>query len=333
MFTHQNPSVWADLGMILWAAGLKATAAWTISTETEAAGLKKGNYVQGTVCLVLRKRTADEPGFLDEVYPLVEDEVKRQIASMQALDEDGEPNFNDADYQLAAYAAALKVLTQYGTLDGRTSNMKCLPCGPGTRRATFRQSSNALSVLPATCLSREAWRIHGVIFPLWNGTTCEPLTLRAGVSAEKACMKNWPVDLASTDINGPFSRATRPTAPACIPQAVLPVQGLSTRRRDYEWTPFSPRSCRYRNASSLCIVTTTPFVIRYQGDEHNKQQSGAWPTIPAGHFWPRILGLPRRFIALLEWLAALGNAESMNEWSTDSEAARILAGRLRNDHV
>ena len=75
--------------------------------------------MQGTVCLVLRKRVGDEPGFLDEVYPLVEDEVKRQIASMQALDEDGEPNFNDADYQLAAYAAALKVLTQYGNLDGR----------------------------------------------------------------------------------------------------------------------------------------------------------------------------------------------------------------------
>jgi hypothetical protein len=115
----KDPAVWADLGMILWAAGLKATAAWTISTETEAAGIKKGNYVQGTVCLVLRKRTASEPGFLDEVYPLVEDEVKRQIASMQALDEDGEPNFNDADYQLAAYAAALKVLTQYGNLDGK----------------------------------------------------------------------------------------------------------------------------------------------------------------------------------------------------------------------
>ena len=119
MFTHQDPAVWADLGMILWAAGLKATAAWTISTETEAAGIKKGNYVQGTVCLVLRKRVSSEPGFLDEVYPLVEDEVKRQISSMQALDEGGEPNFNDADYQLAAYAAALKVLTQYGNLDGR----------------------------------------------------------------------------------------------------------------------------------------------------------------------------------------------------------------------
>jgi putative DNA methylase len=38
-------------------------------------------------------------------------------------------------------------------------------------------------------------------------------------------------------------------------------------------------------------------------------------------------------IALLEWLAALANAEGMNEWSIDSEAARILAGRLRNDHA
>ena len=39
------------------------------------------------------------------------------------------------------------------------------------------------------------------------------------------------------------------------------------------------------------------------------------------------------FVFLLEWLAALGNAEGMNEWIADSEAARILAGRLRNDHA
>jgi len=79
MFTHQDPAVWADLGMILWAAGLKATAAWTISTETEAAGIKQGNYVQGTVCLVLRKRAANVPGFLDKVYPLVEDEATDRL--------------------------------------------------------------------------------------------------------------------------------------------------------------------------------------------------------------------------------------------------------------
>ena len=52
-------------------------------------------------------------------FPLVVNEVKRQIHSMQALDEGEEPNFKDADYNLAAYAAALKVLTQFGKIDGK----------------------------------------------------------------------------------------------------------------------------------------------------------------------------------------------------------------------
>ncbi len=56
MFTHQDANVWADLSMILWAAGLQVTAAWCIATETDTA-LKAGNYVQGTVLLVLRKQT------------------------------------------------------------------------------------------------------------------------------------------------------------------------------------------------------------------------------------------------------------------------------------
>lgn len=39
------------------------------------------------------------------------------------------------------------------------------------------------------------------------------------------------------------------------------------------------------------------------------------------------------FILLLDWLAALGNGAGMGEWVADSEAARILAGRLRNDQA
>ena len=48
MFTHQDASIWADLTLILWAAGLRVTAAWTVGTETPF-GVKEGNYVQGTV--------------------------------------------------------------------------------------------------------------------------------------------------------------------------------------------------------------------------------------------------------------------------------------------
>jgi hypothetical protein len=44
-------------------------------------------------------------------------------------------------------------------------------------------------------------------------------------------------------------------------------------------------------------------------------------------------GKRESFVGLLEWISALGNAEDMGEWAADSEAARILAGRLRNDHA
>lgn len=122
MFTHQDAAVWADLAMILWAAGLRVTAAWCIVTETEKF-VTEGNYVQGTVILVLRKRLEARNGWAEEVLAEVEDEVVAQIRSMHALDEateeGGIKHFTDADLQLAAYAAALRVVTGYGTIEGK----------------------------------------------------------------------------------------------------------------------------------------------------------------------------------------------------------------------
>jgi adenine-specific DNA methylase len=116
MFTPQDAGVWADLALILWAAGLRLTAAWTIATETESA-LKEGNYVQGTVLMVLRKQRSEDVAFLDEIVPQVEIELENQLKSMLEVDDQEDPNFSDADYQLAAYAAALRVLTQYNGIE------------------------------------------------------------------------------------------------------------------------------------------------------------------------------------------------------------------------
>lgn len=113
MFTHSDPAVWAQLALIMWKAGLTVTAAWNIATETESGGLKNGNYVKGTVLLVLRKQTSEEEAFLDELTSDIKNEVKKQINYMQALDDKEDPNFSDPDYVLAAYAASLKVLTGY----------------------------------------------------------------------------------------------------------------------------------------------------------------------------------------------------------------------------
>ena len=117
MFTHSDPAVWAQLALIMWKSGLRVTAAWNIATETESGGLKDGNYVKGTVLLVLRKQTGDDLAFLDEISSDIRNEVRKQIASMINLDSKEEPNFSDPDFVLAAYAASLKVLTSYKTIE------------------------------------------------------------------------------------------------------------------------------------------------------------------------------------------------------------------------
>ena len=109
MFTHQDAGVWADLGAILWAAGLRVTAAWNVVTETESA-LKEGNYVQGTVCLTLRRRLRDANARRMEIEAEIEEAVAAQLSRLNALDDawhersNAETLYTDGDLTLAAYA-------------------------------------------------------------------------------------------------------------------------------------------------------------------------------------------------------------------------------------
>jgi putative DNA methylase len=167
MFTHQDASVWADLAMILWAAGLRVTAAWCIVTETEKF-VTAGNYVQGTVLLVLRKRIDGRNGWAEDVLVEVEDEVVAQIRGMYALDEatneGGTKHFTDADLQLAAYAAALRIVTGYETIEGKDVGAEVLrerTKGEKTEIQTFieRAVGIANNYLVPEGLSKATWDI------------------------------------------------------------------------------------------------------------------------------------------------------------------------------
>ena len=335
MFTHQDPSVWADLGMILWAAGLKSTAAWTISTETAIGGMKKGNYVSGTVCLVLRKRVGSEPGFLDEVYPLVEDEVKRQINSMQALDEGGEPNFNDADYQLAAYAAALKVLTQYGNLDGRDVEHEVFAVRTKNEKSDFQTViERALGIACDTLIPSgldNSWRELSLVERYYlraldiesrgerRQGMYEELARGFGVADIKPLLKN---DKA----NG-----ARMFTPSGLSSSLMgQVQGIESSEATL------PGRRGRAAAGAPHPFATSPlrhlmFAVRETATTDNSPEPGR--QYLRDTFGQAYWGKREGFVALLEWFAALGNAEGMSEWLEDSEAARILAGRLRNDHA
>jgi putative DNA methylase len=124
MFTHQSGSIWADMANIVWASGMHVTAAWYVVTETESA-LREGSYVKGTVLLVLRKSHGRHKTTRDELAWEIQEEVERQVADLTGLNQQSkgryreENVFEDADIQMAGYAAALRVLTRYAVIDGR----------------------------------------------------------------------------------------------------------------------------------------------------------------------------------------------------------------------
>jgi hypothetical protein len=326
MFTHQNPAVWADLGMILWASGLQATAAWTISTET-AAGLKKGNYVQGTVCLVLRKRQGRSDGDIADITAMVEDEVKRQIASMQALDEEGEPNFNDADYNLAAYASALKVLTQFASLNGQDVEHEVFAIRAKTEKSEFQKViERALGIACEILVPRgleSTWR---------NLEQVERYYLRAlDIESRGERRKGMYEELARgfgvTDIK-PLLKADKANGARMFTASGFGKTLLGAN---------SGTPARGRRATSQHDFANTPLrhllfaVKETAASAETSPESGRQYLRDA--FGPAYWGHRERFVKLLDWLALLGNTSDMPDWARDSEAARILAGRLRNDEA
>jgi putative DNA methylase len=102
----------------MWAAGLRVSAAWNIVTET-ASALKEGNYVQGTICLALRKRITAANARRMEIEAEIEDAVTEQLRRLDALSNSwtAETLYTDFDLTMAAYAAALRVVTSYSTID------------------------------------------------------------------------------------------------------------------------------------------------------------------------------------------------------------------------
>jgi putative DNA methylase len=332
MFTHQNPAVWADLGMILWAAGLKATSAWTIATETSIGGMKKGNYVSGTVCLCLRKRLNDDAGYLFEIDPLVEDEVRAQIASMQLLDQAGEPNFNDSDYQLAAYAAALKILTQYSTLDGKSVSDEVFSVRGKNQKSDFEKViERAITIACDTLIPKglsDSWRDLNLIERYYLRAVdiesrgerrkgmYEELARGFGVTDIKPLLKS---DKANgTRVHTPSGFGTSLLAP--IDGAVATTAALPRRGRASSSGPHPFAATPLRHLLFAICETAAADNDPNQGRQYLRDTFGQT-------YWGRREGMVR----LLDWLAALSNSEDTADWARDSEAARILAGRLRND--
>ena len=309
MFTHQDAGVWADLAMILWASGLRVTSAWTISTETESS-LKKGNYVQGTVLLVLRKRLETEQVFLDEINHLVEIEVRKQLDSMTHLDDQSDPNFGDADYQLAAYAAALRVLTKQPIYE----------IDPG-REITRRRENGDKN--PIEELIKRAVKIAADhLVP----TSLDPDLWRQLSAMERYYLKGLEVESHGEYRNGVYQELARGFGAADYTELLANTSANETRlKRPSE---FGRRGLS-GDGFAESLMRQCLFAVYQASTNEDTQGALTWLRTELPNYWTNRI----RIAEILEYLANLSHTDPMTHWKKDSHAARLLAGAVRNDHV
>jgi len=311
MFTHQDARVWADLALILWASGLRVTAAWCIATETDSA-LKKGNYVQGTVLLILRKQTSDTTAFLDELNFEIEEEVKKQLDSMLSLEDKEDPNFVDTDYQLAAYAAALRVLTQY-------KNIEDFDIAYELSKPRKKGDTSPIEKLIDDAVKIACDYLVPVGFDTFIWKTLTPV--------ERFYLKGLDLESHGEYRSGAYQELARGFGLKDYQTLLAAVKANETRLKTP--TEFANKSLNTDKDTgfSNSLVRNILFAIREAARTGEVKDGKNWLKTEIPDYWH----YRKTIIEILKYLATMGI--KLKDWQKDAEAARLVAGAVENDTV
>lgn len=312
MFTHQNVSVWAELTLILWAAGLKVTAAWNIATETESGGLKEGNYVKGTVLLVLRKQTSEETAYLDELYPEIELEVKRQINSMRELDDKEDPSFSDTDYPLAAYAASLKVLTSYKRIEDIDVNYEL-----SKTRVSGEESPVEKIINEAVKIAYDYLTPSGFDSYLWKMLTSEERFYIKGLDIEKNGIYQI----------GAYQELARGFGVREYRDLLASTRANQARLKTA--MEFGMRGLGGADSFSSSLLRNVLAALHQVIKAEDTMQGRNWLKNELPNYWNQ----RNTIVEILEFISTLEHIETMPHWQDEAKYARLLAELVKNDGV
>jgi hypothetical protein len=248
------------------------------------------------------------------VFPEVQAEVRRQLETMLALDPKEDPNFGDADYQLAAYAAALRVLTGYGTIDEIDVERELY-----RTRARGERSPLAGLIEKAVKIASDFLVPEGLDAAVWR---------RLGPE-ERLYLKGIEVESHGEDREGVYQEFARGFGVGEYRSLLESSMANSTRLK----TPseFKDRG-RDPDAAGFpgSLLRQVLFAIHATAREQDPRPGREYlhSTLTAMRYWDE----RQTVLALLQFLAARPSAE-MTHWQADVEAARLLRGYVENDSL
>ncbi len=275
--------------------------------------MKIGNYVKGTVLLVLRKQTSDKEVFLDDIGEQIEDEVRCQLDNMKQLDNKEDPNFGDADYQLAAYAAVLRVITKYKAIEEINFPKELLRIKNGEKNG------------PVTELIKRAIEIScrylippNISKPIWNSLN----------PVERFYFKGLDTETKGEHHISSYQEFARGFGVKEYARLMSSTKANQTRLRTAsEFEKDIPKEHGFDNSLTRHIL----FAVRETVNEDKTTSGKLYLKTEFGSlYWDK----KDNMVALLNYLASLSaNSEMKKHWEADSYAAKLLAGAIENDHV
>jgi hypothetical protein len=257
--------------------------------------------------MVLRKQTSEDRAFLDEVVPQVEIEVEHQLKSMLDLYDKEDPNFSDADYQLAAYAAALRVLTQYKGIEDLDVAYEL------ARERRRGQESPIKAIIEDAVKTASNFLVPEGLDPqLWR---------RLGPE-DKLYLKCLEVEAHGDYRSGVFMEFARGFGVRDYHFMLESGKANQTRLRTA--TEFKRRDWGTDGFGSTLLRHALFAIYQAAGQDDTKVGLTYLKTEVTDYWTHRD--------TLMGMLAFLGRLP-IPHWATDAEAAQLLAGALENDHV
>lgn len=252
-----------------------------------------------------------ETAFLDELYPEIEDEVRQQLDHMLALDDKENPNFTDTDYQLAAYAAALRVLTKYNDVEGRDIQHELFRHKQAGEQSAFekvidRAVEIASDHLVPKGLQSRYWKVLSATERLY----LKGLELETHKEARSGAYQELAKGFGVREYTHLYFKAKA--------NAVRFKTGSEFKKKDLGKGEFGTTTVR-----------NILFAVHETVRTDDARQGLNWLREEVPTYWQQ----RKQIVVILNYLAALSHTSHMPHWEKDADAALRLAGVVKNDHA
>jgi hypothetical protein len=229
---------------------------------------------------------------------------------MTRLEDNSDPNFGDSDYQLAAYAAALRVLTGQPIEEINPEKEILRERRPGETGPVEQLIRRAVKIACDHLVPRN---LDGNLWKQLN-----PM--------ERFYLKGLEVESHGEYRSGVYQELARGFGAAEYDNLLESGKANETRLKTA--SEFGKRNLS-GEGFGVSLVRQCLFAVSQVAKSEETRDGLNYLKTELPEYW----ALREKIIQILEYLVILRGVTSMEHWRKDAQSASLLAGAVRNDHV